>query len=111
MHVEVADFSSDDAPNTATQEVQKTQRADMDHQARAPWTCGRQVLCEWQNFDAKRTKRARSGLRIRIKQQRLKSPPPSPLFSILYDNTPLTAAKAASQHKELTSLSLLDTCG
>ena len=81
MHVEVADFISDDAPNTATQEVQKTQRADMDHQARAPWTCGRQVLCEWQNFDAKRTKRARIGLRI--KQQRLKSPPlPTILYTI-----------------------------
>ena len=79
--LEVADFISDDAPNTATQEVQKTQRADMDHQARAPWTCGRQVFCEWQNFYAKQTKRAGSGLRI--KQQRLKSPPlPTILYTI-----------------------------
>ena len=45
---------------------------------------------------SKRTERARSGLRIRIKQQRLKSPP-SPLFSILYDNTTPTHGSKSRQ--------------
>ena len=64
-----------------TRRHRKSRRLNVrvDHQARAPWTCPRQVFCELQNFYTKRTKRARSGLRI--KQQRLKSPP-SPLYTI-----------------------------